>query len=417
MPVTWTKVGTNRFKLRWREPVPGPDGALVRGPDGRIRRRARSRTVTGIRTRDLLVAEINLQLKTQGSWSEPAPKPDAPAVARLDAMAAGWLRWKATRCSKGSMRAYILHARRFIECLERVAGVSPGSGTAGLLRRDRFIEVVRELQGEGLSRSTVYSISRSGLELWRWASDDPETWARVPAPPREAKAILPRPPRYTAPEAPTLAEADACLRYLPLEAVSTRRVGTLLRFTGLRASQVLCLRREDLDLDQALLHVRHGKGEAETSASRRIPVSPHLVSELLPWLGELEPEALLFPSRSRRFADRPAPIRPELFRFAWEAATEWGEVREHTWNPPNRHIARPEHAFRATFQTTLRLFGVADRVIDALVGHRGDSVRGRHYAGTASLMPAMREAVAQLPPIDWRGPPAHTLRRRSADSP
>lgn len=201
MPVSWKKVGKNRFRLRWREPIPGPNGERVRGPDGRIRRRDRTRTVTGTRTRDLLIAEINLQLETKGCWTEPAPAPDEPAAARLDAMAAGWLRWKATRCAKGSMRAYILHARRFVECLERVAGVAPDSGTADLLRRDRFIEVVRALQAEGLSRSTVYSISRSGLELWRWASDDPETWHGVPAPPREAKAILPRPPRYTAPEA------------------------------------------------------------------------------------------------------------------------------------------------------------------------------------------------------------------------
>jgi integrase len=410
--VTWTKVGKDRYKLRWREITPGARGELIRGPDGRIRRRARSKTVTGVAVRNQLMVDIELQVQTRGYWTEPTSQPNVPAVARLDSVAAGWLRWKRTRCAKGSVRAYLLHARRFVGGLESAAGLPEGGGTVELLRRDLVVALVRALQDEGLSRSSVYGITRSGLELWRWASDDPIAWPGVPTPPREPKALLPRPPRYRAPEAPTLAEADACLRYLPVGAASSRHLGTIMRFTGLRASQALHLKRCDLDLAHQLMHVRLGKSEAEMATARRVPISPHLAAELAPWIADLPADALLFPSRSKKNADRPAPIRPDLFRKAWEAATEWGEVREHTWKPPNRHIARPEHAFRATFQTSLRLSGVAEGVIDALVGHERDGVRGRHYAGASSMVPAMRDAVATLPPIDWRGPTPAKLNRR-----
>jgi hypothetical protein len=40
-------LGSNKFKLRWRELLPGPDGAPAKGPDGRLLRRARSLVVEG----------------------------------------------------------------------------------------------------------------------------------------------------------------------------------------------------------------------------------------------------------------------------------------------------------------------------------------------------------------------------------
>lgn len=65
---------------------------------------------------------------------------------------------------------------------------------------------------------------------------------------------------------------------------------------------------------------------------------------------------------------------------------------------------RPEHAFRPSFQAALRLASIHDKVIDALVGHRGRGTRSGHYAGHETLFPLMREAVDGLGAIDWEGP-------------
>lgn len=46
--------------------------------------------------------------------------------------------------------------------------------------------------------------------------------------------------------------------------------------------------------------------------------------------------------------------------------------------PINRDKARPDHAFRAAFQSNLHEQGVSDNVNDWLVGHAPASTRGKH---------------------------------------
>ena len=68
----------------------------------------------------------------------------------------------------------------------------------------------------------------------------------------------------------------------------------------------------------------------------------------------------------------------------------------------DRHTTRPDHAFRAGIQAFIRREGVDDAVIDALVGHHGNSTRDRQYARPDELMEPMRQAVALLPDVDWK---------------
>lgn len=106
----------------------------------------------------------------------------------------------------------------------------------------------------------------------------------------------------------------------------------------------------------------------------------------------------------KRGEDRPASIRPEILGRAWTEAVKAKEARESAWKPANRRTGRPEHAFRAAFQAHLRLAGVPEPVIDALVGHHGKTIRARHYAGAETLFPHLQDAVAKLPAINWDGP-------------
>ncbi len=67
------------------------------------------------------------------------------------------------------------------------------------------------------------------------------------------------------------------------------------------------------------------------------------------------------------------------------------EARDGTWNPPSREQARPDHAFRAAIQGALDAHGVAERILDHLVGHQPKSTRSKHYVAPA--VEQLRRAV------------------------
>lgn len=397
-------LGGGRFKIRWRELVAGPGGLPKKGADGRLVRRDRSITVEGKDARDEAVGRIRRALVEDGAYQPPAAA-EPPPVANLETASLAWVEWKRTRCKKGSVVAYAGHMARFFELARDIEGIAKDKVVpATVLSRHLLVECIRRWQKDGYSEAWVYSAARSVIDMWRWVSDDPGRYPGVAVPPREAKTILPRVPIYVAPPAPTLAEIDACLRRVTRDSEEARRLGVMLRFTGLRVSQVLALRRGDLDLEHRTLVVTVGKSRMEEAERRTIPLPAPLVEEIAPWASARRADDLLFPRFGVAGDPRQASKKADSFKAAWAAATEAGEAREIVWKPVTRKITRPEHAFRAAFQAFLRKKSVGEEVIDALVGHHGRSVRARHYAGTDSLWERMEEAMALLPPIDWRGP-------------
>ena len=398
-------LGDGRYKVRWRELLPGDTGLPERGADGRIKRRARSLVVHGKASRDEAVARIRRALLDEGEFhpATAAPAPTPPA--NLELAALEWLDWKKTRCKPSSVVSYASHMKAFFEIarqLEAIPAQAPVAAT--VLSRGLVIQCVRHWQGLGRSESWVYSAARSVVDLWRWASDDPDRFYGIPLPPRETKAVLPRGPVYVAPPAPTIAEIDACLRHLPPEAEESRRIGVTMRFTGLRVSQVLALGLADVDTQAATIVVRTGRTRREEALARTIPISPHLAADMARWFEHRDAIGPAFPLWGRTNSSQTAASRSQAFRAAWSSATQAGEARRAVWDPPNRKLARPQHGFRAAFQAFMRSKGVGDEVTDALVGHAGRSVRERHYAGPESLWGRMVEAVALIQPVDWVGP-------------
>lgn len=396
--------GGGRFKIRWRELVAGPAGLPRKGKDGRLVRRSRSITVEGKDARDEAVAQVRRALVAEGEYQPPAATLPPP-VANLETASLAWVAWKRTRCKPGSVVAYAGHMARFFAAARQIEGIRKDRVVpATSLSRHLVVECIRLWQQEDMSEAWGYSAARSVIDMWRWVSDDPARYPGVTAPPREAKTILPRVPIYVAPPAPTLAEADACLRHVTPDAEEARRLGVVLRFTGLRVSQVLALRRGDIDLEHRTLVVTVGKSRMEEAERRTIPLSAPFVAEISPWAAGRRAGDLLFPRFGVAGDPRRASAKADSLKAAWVAATAAGEAREIVWKPVTRKISRPEHAFRAAFQAHLRKKSVAEEVIDALVGHHGRSVRARHYAGSDSLWERMQEAMDHLPPVDWTGP-------------
>lgn len=398
-------LGDRRYKIRWRELMPGAGGLPERGTDGRLRRRNRSMVVEGRAARDEMVARIRRAIQDDGEFQPATAALPPPTPANLEQAALAWLEWKKTRCRASTVVCYATHLKAFFGRVREVLEMAEGDPiSAPALSRSLVVDCMRYWQGLGRSEAWVYGACRSVLDMWRWVSDDPERFIAVPIPPRESKMVLPRLPVYSAPPAPTLAEVDACLRWLPLDAEESRRLGVLMRFTGLRIAQALAVHREYIDLRFRALTVQFGKSRIEDAQARTVPISEFLAAEIERWTVGRPESGPLFPVWGQALAEETAAPRNPIFHAAWAAATEAGETRRSVWDPPNRKIARPQQAFRAAFQAFLRSRGIGDEVIDALVGHAGRSVRERHYAGPDTLWDRMVEAVALIPAVDWIGP-------------
>lgn len=63
-------------------------------------------------------------------------------------------------------------------------------------------------------------------------------------------------------------------------------------FCGLRISEIVGRRVEDLDLDRGMIQVRHGKGDKD----RAVPIPAKILAELRAWVGDRR-EGFVFPGR------------------------------------------------------------------------------------------------------------------------
>lgn len=140
--------------------------------------------------------------------------------------------------------------------------------------------------------------------------------------------------------------------------VRDRALLELLYGSGIRVGELVALDWRDLDLDQRLVRVRHGKGGKE----RRVPFGPPCVDALRAWR-EMTPdpsEAVFLDSRGRRMSDRSAR------RVVARAGKRVGL--------PDLH----PHALRHSFATHLLEAGADLRGIQELLGHESLSTTQRY---------------------------------------
>ena len=95
--------------------------------------------------------------------------------------------------------------------------------------------------------------------MWAWAFDRPERFPGVPPPrrytgrPSDADKLS-APPPVVAVAAPTWEDVDKMISKLKIP--WHRQAALVMRFTGLRTSQVCGLTWEDIDLEREILRVR-----------------------------------------------------------------------------------------------------------------------------------------------------------------
>ena len=400
---TFRKRGSG-YQVLWKEPV------VIRHEDGSEGRRWKQKSRT-VKTRTLarkLVTEVEAAGAMGKRWEDSREKPVtllrtavlAFTKAVVDAGAP-----KATQQFRSSMMGSFLD---FIDARDEDA---PGAETpVSELSLTLLEQYAESLPCVGRQTQTRYRKVLEVEKMWAWAADRPERFPGVPRPRRYTGGMaaadrLSPPPPVVAVAAPTWADVDKLITALKIP--WHKRVGTLMRFTGLRASQACGLAWHDVDLDRALLVVRSRVRGAKASRSRVVPLSPHLVEEMGTW-GERE--GLVFPRRYRG-KDGRIPTEPyrgdalaQPFRRAWERT----DVARERWDVPDPSLGErghgsPTHCIRRCIRTELIRSGVQEAVVLYLVG-QSQGLTGAAYVPEGSpeespYWPRLVKAVALIPAV------------------
>lgn len=310
----------------------------------------------------------------------------------MRAVAAAWLAARAVRLAPRTVHRYGQMAEAFVGWLEDRHGARVTMGVLTRRLLEDYWRALTRTEGRWGQRRTD-STARKHMEavqlLWTWAYDR-----------EEYDGLVPRPRRVELPggaaDAPALAPTWEMMDAAILSARGWLRcLLVVLRCTGLRVSQAMGLRWDDVDLRAATLRVRPelGKSAAEKHG-RRVPLAPVLVKELAePRLCQWDrSDVWLVPSRppsTHAGVDGPRSRDPR----ARDAARVW----RRTPAPEEVWAKRPDHAFRKGFVTGLRAGGADPWAVEVLVGHRLPGEQ-HAYVDAAKGLP-LAAAVALVPPL------------------
>jgi site-specific recombinase XerD len=151
---------------------------------------------------------------------------------------------------------------------------------------------------------------------------------------------------------PTILSREEVIRLFRCIPQYTHRVMLMTAYSaGLRVSEVVHLRTQDIDTSRMLIHVRHGKGAKD----RYLPLSPVLLEILRGYWKMRPPGEWLFPSqKAGRF------VTPRTLRRAVRQATIAAGI-----NKPVK-----VHTLRHSYATHLLESGTDIRTIQKLLGHK-----------------------------------------------
>lgn len=188
----------------------------------------------------------------------------------------------------------------------------------------------------------------------------------------------------------TISEVNAYLAAVPPR---YRAALSLAVWLGLRSGEVRGLRRRDLDLDKAVVHVRQGavkvKGswttaQPKTAAGiRDVAIPPHLVPQLRAWLQAHPPRPegdLLFTARDGR-----TPLPDQTLRDAHRVAAQ--------------AVGRPAltlHGLRHSHLTIVAQAGATTAELMARAGHTAPTMALRYQHAASSRDQELAQKLSSL---------------------
>ncbi|HEX4129052.1 MAG TPA: tyrosine-type recombinase/integrase [Pirellulales bacterium] len=145
--------------------------------------------------------------------------------------------------------------------------------------------------------------------------------------------------------------------------------------TGMRRSELMRAKPEDIDLKGGVITVREKKRTRNKRTTRRVPISKPLVAVLKQWLATRKGSAHLFGYEERPLSVQ--AVHKALGRVL--AKSKWSVVKG--W-----------HTFRHSFISACASKGIDQRLVDSWVGHQTDEQRVRYR----HLYPSVQEAAIRL---------------------
>jgi len=148
---------------------------------------------------------------------------------------------------------------------------------------------------------------------------------------------------------------------------------------GLRLSEVVGLRVEDIDSARMVIHVRQGKGHKD----RVVMLSPRLLTVLREYWAIDRPRPYLFPG-----CQPDQPISPRTVQLVCQRALKASGLSKHV------HM----HTLRHSFATHLLESGTDLRTIQVLLGHQSFSTTARYLHITTATLTSTRSPFDELEP-------------------
>lgn len=336
--------------------------------------------------------EIRLQADIAYARGEryTGPQVEAPPTVTLEQLAIRYLEDRKRLRTSGSIYQTDIALTQFLNFMG--ARTEPRE-----LSRTALTDFHTHLRTERkMGISTANSRVRAVLFWWRWLEDQEDLDALVPrARNVELPSAVPPPP----PVAPTWEEMD---RFAAHASGWYVHLGIALRFTGLRTTQVLRLRRADIDTERHTMTVRGELGKTQQERQGRVvPISPHLSALVKEW--PLDPDGWLIsilPMPGWHGVERPHRIACNpTARRTWHRAGVRPEVwQTKTPDSQGRHHGHPLHCFRAGFVSNLLAAGAQEEDVQFLVGHAGRTVTAQRYTDQG-MVRKLSETVALIPPL------------------
>ncbi|QJD80286.1 tyrosine-type recombinase/integrase [Spirosoma rhododendri] len=174
---------------------------------------------------------------------------------------------------------------------------------------------------------------------------------------------------YSIPEVRAIINATTSLRY--------RTLFQLVYATGLRVSEVACLRLPDLDRTRRIINVRAGKGKKD----RIVMLSAKLIRIITEYLTHYHPQTYLFEN-----ADTGEPLAVRTIQQVYSDTTRFAGIRK----------IGGIHTLRHSFATHMLESGTDIRYIQELLGHTSLLTTMRYTHVTADKISTLKSPLDDL---------------------
>jgi integrase/recombinase XerD len=186
---------------------------------------------------------------------------------------------------------------------------------------------------------------------------------------------------------PTVLSLDEMARFFgAVLGVKHRAILMTAYAAGLRISEVVALRLDDIDSQRMILRVRQGKGRRD----RNVMLSPRLLALLRQYWKVARPTEWLFPGE---IPGQPITVG-SVHRICVQAARAAGL---------GKHVTI--HTLRHSFATHLLEAGTDIRTIQVLLGHRNLKTTAVYTHVSPTAVEATRSPLDRLGPLPGESPP------------